>query len=62
MKAQHPPHIPSNTLAVTEHFRSLRVAGKAAVAAARRWWHPGGHRLHSSLSTDGKSCRKKNEM
>ena len=23
MKAQHPPHIPSNTLAVTEYFRSL---------------------------------------
>lgn len=23
MKAQHPPHIPSNTLVVSEYFRSL---------------------------------------
>lgn len=45
MKAQHPPHVPSHTPAVTERFRSPCFSGKAAGAAARRWWHHGGHQL-----------------
>lgn len=39
MKAQHPPRIPRNSLAVTEYFRSLPQPWEAAVATTRRWWH-----------------------
>lgn len=46
MKAQHPPHVPSHRLPATERFQSPCFSGKAAGAATRRWWHPGGHQLH----------------
>lgn len=49
MKAQHPPHIPWNSLAVTEYFRSLPQSWEAAVATTRRWWHPGGLQLQFTI-------------
>lgn len=39
MKAQHPPHIPWNSLTVTEYFRSLPRPWEAAAATTGRWWH-----------------------